>query len=247
MATLLVLGSKPDPVLPARSQYDDLACANASGASAARHGLMQPAFTVMSAILTSGNKAPNRLALAALAGLGTERLYLYPRPAKGEGSLQQALGAVKHIKTSPAYFRRKMKSLPYRFEQFINPGLDYYHALVRRLCDDDETVCELMARKQPSTGMIALALGLEDGQYDRCILSGFSFEITHAYADNPLIDDRGTARSKHADTDIAFLNCLARKSDRVVTTEAIVSQCSGVPLLDETAAHDGPQASTASR
>ena len=247
MATLLVLGSKPDPVLPAKSQYDDLACANASGASAAQHGLMEPAFTVMSAILTSGNKAPNRLALAALSGLRTEQLYFYPRPAKGDGPLQQALGAVKHIKTSPAYFRRKLRSLPYRFEQFINPGLEYYHDLVRRLCDDDEVVCELMARKQLSTGMIALALGLDDGRYERCILSGFSFEITHAYADNPLIDDRGTARSKHADTDIAFLSYLARNSDRVVTTEAVVSRCSGAPLLDVAAVRDDPLASAASQ
>ena len=31
MTTLLILGSKPDPALPPRSAYQDVACANASG------------------------------------------------------------------------------------------------------------------------------------------------------------------------------------------------------------------------
>ena len=83
MATLLILGSKPDPVLPPSDAFDALACANASGRSAARHGLPTPLFTVISAILTSGKQAPNRLALEALAGLHTGTLYFYPRPARG--------------------------------------------------------------------------------------------------------------------------------------------------------------------
>ena len=39
MKTLVILGSKPLPVLPARGDFDDLACANASGYSAASLGL----------------------------------------------------------------------------------------------------------------------------------------------------------------------------------------------------------------
>ena len=39
MTTLLVLGSKPDPVLPPREAFDAVACANASGHSARRYGL----------------------------------------------------------------------------------------------------------------------------------------------------------------------------------------------------------------
>jgi hypothetical protein len=54
MTTLLILGSKADPALPPRAAWDELACANASGFSAARHGLPTPAYTVMTAVLTSG-------------------------------------------------------------------------------------------------------------------------------------------------------------------------------------------------
>ena len=52
MTTLLILGAKPDPVLPPASAWDDLACANASGFSAAQRGLPDPVFTVITAMLT---------------------------------------------------------------------------------------------------------------------------------------------------------------------------------------------------
>ncbi len=236
MAGLLVLGSKPDPRLPPREAYDDLACANASGASAARCGLARPAYTVISAILTSDRKAPNRLALAALQGLETGSLYFYPRPAKGAGALGRALHRLKTTKMQPSNFRRRLDSLGYRYERFLDPGLDHYLDVVKQLCGQDPEVSASLARKSPSTGVIAVALGLWEERYDRVIVAGFSFEITHAYAENPLIAERGTAESKHADTDIAVLRCLARRFDSLYTTEPVVAEIAGLPLLPEATA-----------
>ena len=232
MTGLLVLGSKPDPALPPPSSYDALACANASGRSAARHGLPAPAFTVMSAVLTSGKKAPNDLALQALRGLRTETLYFYPRPGRSGDPLARAVHHLKTLRMQPWYFKRAVRRLGYRFERFVDPGWDHYHRLVLDLCDHDAGIRRQIERKQPSTGMIALALGLAEPRYRRFIVSGFSFEISHAYADNPLIAERGTATSKHAETDVALLRHLAHKFNNVYTTEPTVHARAGVPYLE---------------
>lgn len=78
MPALLVLGSKPDPIVPARGAFDALGCANASGRTGRTLGLVDPIFTVLSSVVASGKNASNRLALAALRGLYTERLFVYP-------------------------------------------------------------------------------------------------------------------------------------------------------------------------
>ena len=231
MATLLILGSKPDPVLPPNDGFDALACANASGRSAVRYGLPAPAFTVMSAILTSGKQAPNRLALEALAGLRTETLYFYPRPVRGRGRLARGFNALRSFRTSPLYFRSRLRALPYMFDRFENPGLARYHAMLAELCDHEPALVAQMRAKQPSSGMLALAVGLAWRDFARFILSGFSFEITHAYAENPLIAARGSASSKHADTDIALLRHLSNKFGNIYTTEPAVNRRAGVPLL----------------
>ena len=57
MNTLLILGSKPKPALPPPASYQEVACANGSGYSAALYGLPRPAFTVMTPILASGSEA----------------------------------------------------------------------------------------------------------------------------------------------------------------------------------------------
>jgi hypothetical protein len=124
-----------------------------------------------------------------------------------------------------------LRRIGYRFDDFIVRPREFYHGLVLGLCGDEPAIRAQIERKQPSTGMIALALGLEDGAFDRVVLSGFSFEITHAYAHNPLIDRLGTTRSKHADTDIAILRCLARRHASLYTTEPTVNERAGVPLL----------------
>ncbi len=231
MSTLLVLGSKPDPALPSRSEYDDLACANASGRSARQHGLPTPTYTVMSSILTSERQAANTLALKALAGLKTETLYLYPRPPYRGNLLKKAWHDLKFIKTKPFYFRRKLKSLKYEVDNFVAEPLQFYIDYVNTLCDYDVDLMDFVKRKLPSTGMVAIALGVGERGYERVIVSGFSFEITHAYAANPLIDQRGTTGSKHADTDVAFLRYLSDKYRSIYTTEKVVSERCGIPLL----------------
>jgi hypothetical protein len=233
MSTLLILGSKPEPVLPPRDSFDALACANASGRSAAGHELPTPLFTVISAIVTSDKQAPNRLALEALAGLSTQTLYFYPRPARGRGRLDRAFQSLRSFRTSALYFRRRMRSLPYRFERFANPGLERYHAMLAALCDQDLELVARMRAKQPSSGMLALAIGLGWYHFERHVLSGFSFEISHAYSDNPLIAERGSASSKHADTDIALLRHLSRRFGTIYTTEPTVHQRAGIPLLGD--------------
>lgn len=233
MVTLLVLGSKPDPVLPPRASFDAVACANASGRSAARYGLPTPVFTVMSAILTSGKQAPNRLALAALPGLRTGTLYFYPRPVRARTVPHRLFEQIRSFRVTPVYFKRKLRTLPYRFERFANPGLAYYQAMLADLCGSEPGLLRRMREKQPSSGMLAMALGIAEHGYDRCILSGFSFEITHAYADNPLIAERGSATSQHAETDLALLRHLSNKFGTIYTTEPVVSERAGVPLLAE--------------
>jgi hypothetical protein len=237
MKSLLVLGSKPDPVLPPRGSFGALACANASGRSSGRsalsHGLPQPLFTVISAIVTSGKQAPNRLALEALAGLGTGTLYFYPRPARGRGTLGRGLHALRSIRTSAIYFKSRLRARPYRFERFENPGLERYQAMLAELCDHDAELVAQMHAKQPSSGMLALAIGIAWHDFERYVLSGFSFEITHAYAANPLIAERGSAGSKHADTDIALLRHLSKKFQNIYTTEPAVNRRAGIPLLQD--------------
>jgi hypothetical protein len=78
---------------------------------------------------------------------------------------------------------------------------------------------------------MALAIGLADGRFDRFVMSGFSFEITHAYAHNPLIDEAGSTRSKHTETDIAILRCLAGRHAGIFTTEPTVHERAGLPFL----------------
>jgi hypothetical protein len=230
MTTLLVLGSKPGPMLPPPGSFDDVACANASGNSAARYGLDSPRFTVISAILTSESKPANLQALEAMRGLRTEVLYFYPRRPPGGDPLRRLVAHAKGYRNKAWYVRRTLRSYDSRWSEFRNPGLPYLAGLFRSLSDGDADIAALMARKQPSTGLLALALGIAFGGYSRYILTGFSFEITHAYAHNPLVGERG-AVSRHAETDTALLSYLARKLGTIYTTEPIVKQRTGVPLL----------------
>ena len=93
MPTLLVLGSKPEPVLPPAAEFDAVACANASGYSADRHGLPVPALTAISAVVTSGIGS-GKQSLEALHGLRTGALYRVPQFDK------------------PRKLRKKIKTLP---------------------------------------------------------------------------------------------------------------------------------------
>jgi hypothetical protein len=230
MTTLLILGSKADPALPPRAAYDEVACANASGFSAARHGLPTPAYTVMTAVLTSG-KAEDDHSLRALRGLETRTLYFLPRPERRGGRVKRLITHLKQWRLRPFHMRRCLHRLGYRYDALVVRSASYYHELVRSLCDDDPEIAELIQSKQPSTGMFTLAIGIADGGYDRFILSGFSFGLSHAYGENPLIRARGTTLSKHADTDVAILRYLSARRGGILTTEPTVHERAGVPRL----------------
>lgn len=230
MTTLLVLGSKPDPALPPASDFDDLACANASGYSAARHGLPRPAFTLISAILTSGIGS-GRQSLQALHGLETDGLYYFPRPSKRRKLLKRPLGLVQDFRTGPFYFRRRLRKASFTWRHFVLHDHAWYQGLVTRLCQGDEALQKQLGSKSPSTGIMTLVVGMSLGVYDRYILSGFSFELTHAYADNPEIGERGTKVSRHTPTDVRFLRHLSRTRGDIFTTEPVVHEHTGVPLL----------------
>jgi hypothetical protein len=228
MTTLLVLGSKPDPALPPRTAFDAVACANASGRSAADRGLPPPVLTALSALLTSG-QASGRHSLRALRGLRTEVLHLLPRHDRGGPLARRLLRRARHFRMEPAWARLRLRAAGYRWDRFETRPLAAYHELVLGLCGDDPALRARFARKHPSTGVFAVALGIADGRFDRVIVAGMSFELTHAYGPNPEIAERGTAASKHAETDAMVLERLARRG-RLYTTEPIVATRAGVPL-----------------
>jgi hypothetical protein len=237
MATLLILGAKPDPVLPPASAWDDLACANASGFSAAKYGLPDPAFTVITAMLTVGAEA-GRQSMQAMRGLHTGTLYfLYSTSRKT--SLRQThpikfLRALpRAARVTPAYFRWTMSRAGYRWDHFVAAEVDSYVSATRSWCHAEEELFEQAAGKRPSTGLTALLIGLSLNRYDRFILSGFSFELTHAYAKHPRIHQQGTRESRHLHTDIRFLQCLSASLGNLFTTEPIVNELTGVPLLEQ--------------
>jgi hypothetical protein len=238
MRTLLVLGSKPEPALPPKASFDDVACANASGHSAARCGLPDPIYTVMTSMLASGIGSGWQ-SLQALRGLKTGKVYFLKRRTERMAPIKRVFFFAKNIRgksilrMQPSYLKKELRSLRYRFDDFVALDEKYYDALVRNLCREDPSVLSQMERKRPSTGVIALALGLADYDYDRYVISGFSFELTHAYGHNPEIDERGTQVSAHAETDIMILRHLGQQKRSIHTTEQGVHQWTGIPLLPD--------------
>lgn len=230
MKTLLVLGSKPEPCLPPAGEFDALACANAAGYSADKYGLPVPVFTAMTAHLTSGIES-GKQSLQAIRGLRTGTVYLIPRHEKSNKLLKRIKRLPVALKTTPLFFRRGLRQAAFRFDHLVSHDLDYYFELIRRLCRDDAELMQLISAKKPSTGLMALVIGMSLGSWDRFILSGFSFELTHAYADNPEIRERGTVVSGHTDTDLVLLQRLAAVHGNIFTTETTVHEQAGIPLL----------------
>jgi len=230
MPTLLILGSKPDPALPPAASFDAVACANASGYSADRHGLPVPALTAISAVLTSGIGS-GKQSLEALRGLRTEALYVVPQFDKPRKLWKKIKTLPVAIKTSPVFFRFRLRQADYRWNRFISRDVAFFQALIGTLCRNDPEIMALVSEKKPSTGVITLLLGMSLGRYDRYIMSGFNFELTHAYADNPEIRQRGTTLSRHTPTDLQVLRRLARIHGTIYTTETAVNEQAGIPLL----------------
>jgi hypothetical protein len=241
MSAILVLGSKPDPALPPAAAFDRLACANGSGASAARLGLPEPTLTVMSAILTSGIES-GRQTLNALRGHATGELHFFPRPPKAARLSKQLAQPLVAWRTRPGYLKRRLAALDYRYQRFIDHGYGFYQDLLDRLCPNDNQVQRQIDRKQPSTGLMTILLALS--RSDQVIIAGFSFELTHAYDHNPEIDERGTKASRHADTDITILRCLRDRFPGLTTSEPVVAESTGIPLTAEPVQRSAPTPST---
>ena len=201
--TILVLGSKPDPVLPPPGSYAALACANASGFSARAHGLPPPLFTVVSAVLGSG-KASDRHSLAAMRGWwpGSSTSCRGPCPPASWRRLRFRL---RNWRLQAPWVRHLLRRHGFVFDRMEQRPTEAYDGLLLELAGGDAEVARLMAAKRPSTGMVALALGLTEAGFAHAILAGFDFSLSHAYGHNPLIDERGKDSSKHADTDVAIL------------------------------------------
>lgn len=234
MSRLLILGSKPDPVIPDASTYTEFACVNGSGFSAAKQGLGPPAFTVMTANLTSGTGSGAQ-SIQAISGLGTRKLYYLAKP----GADYRKRGLRRRIKYYRSLLRMRpqrlieaLEEVGYRHEEFIVYAFKDYYKLVLEVCRQDPAVCASVAKKQPSTGIYTLILGLASGRYERFILSGFSLEGSHAYLDKPG-ENALCEPSRHAQTDIAVLRALSRVyGDNLVTTEVKLSEQTGVPLME---------------
>ena len=226
MTTLLVLGAKPDPALPPAGGFGAVACANASGWSAGRAGLPKPAYTVMTAQLTDGSDA-GRLRLDSLAGLSTGDLVYYPRPHQG----WRALLKPRLRRMRAHVLKRELSARGYRWDRFVEHPNAWYLDRVRELCGDAPEVAAQIATKLPSSGMVAVAMGLIDGRWSRVVLAGFSFELTQAFGVDPEIARRGTAASAHRDTDVLILRRLVERGLPLATTEATVHAAAGVPML----------------
>jgi hypothetical protein len=236
MNTLLILGSKPEPVLPPPASYQEVACANGSGYSAARYHLPRPAFTVMTPIIACGIES-GRQSFQALTGLSTGTVYFLRRRNRGRRGFARLLHYIETFREKPVYrmqpfyLKRALRSISYHHDTLVALDSEEYDTIVERLCDWDAEVLSQLQRKRPSTGIIALALAIDRQKYQRYILSGFSFELTHPYALNPVIEKRGTAASSHASTDVMVIGYLAKKLGNVFTTEKTVHERAGVPFL----------------
>lgn len=227
--TLLVLGSKPDPALPEREAYDDVACTNGSGFSAAQHGLPVPEFTVMGAVL--GTTVSGGKTLKAIAGHRTGTLFFFPRTSRQGALWERAWLYCRDRRAQALYLRTRLKLLSYQYERFIHPLYEDYQALVHESCDFDPEIAALSERKHASCGITTLLVGLASPRYQRVIVSGYSFELTRAYGRNPAIDRNGTTVSRHAEIDMAVLRYLAAHHKDLFTSEPIVHERTGIPLL----------------
>ena len=145
---------------------------------------------------------------------------------------------------TPGHMQHRLARIGYRYDRLVARKASDYHALILELCGRDALIAALIRDKQPSTGLAALAVGLELGRWQRFVMAGFDFTLTHAYGENPLLSQRGDASSKHADTDIAILRCLARNRTDIFTTEGSIHDLTGLAWLPgaEQAARTGKDA-----
>lgn len=106
------------------------------------------------------------------------------------------------------------------------------HTLVHELCEREPAIVEQTRRRQPSTGLFAVALALAEGMADRGVMARFRFELTHPYGVNPEIEERGMTTSRHGETDLLVLSRIALARRDLWTTEPVAAHRTGVPLLE---------------
>jgi hypothetical protein len=234
MSTLLILGSKPNPVIPEVCRYADFACVNGSAFSAAANDLSLPAFTVMTANLTAGTGSGVQ-SIQAIADLETKKLYYLARsPADyRKRSLRRQIKYFLSLRRmKPERLLQALDKVGYRHDEFIIVQGEEYLSLVSIICEHDPDVVACLTKKQPSTGVYALLVGITSDLYDEFILSGFSLKRGHAYMDE-VIEGPSKEPSRHAETDIAVLRALSRiYGDKLVTTEVELSNQTGIPRLE---------------
>jgi hypothetical protein len=224
-STLLVLGSKPKPNIPRAGSYAAIACANGSGHSARVHGLAKPHFTVVSAMLGSGD-ASECHTLAAMRGLGSEALYFLPRrPPKKK----KPFG--RDWRMHPLWLRWLLWRAGYRYDRFVQHSSQWYETALIGLCGGDEGTVSQMRMKRASTGVIAVGLGLSLGPFTHVIMAGFDLTLEHAYGVNPRIEKREMVRSRHDATDVHVLTSLQQRLGTLWTTEPALHARTNIPLL----------------
>ena len=143
-ATILILGSKPQPCLPQPAAYSALACANASGFSARAHGLRAPLFTVVSAVLGSGN-ASDRHSLAALDGLEAGRVYFLPRPLP-KTFWRRLRYRLRNWRLQAPWVRHLLRRHGLRFQEFVQRPTGSYDGLLLRLAGNTPELAELVGK-----------------------------------------------------------------------------------------------------
>ena len=126
-----------------------------------------------------------------------------------------------------------------RFTAFERRPTGAYDGLLLQLAGGEAQVAELIARKRPSTGLVALALGLTEAGFSHAILAGFDFTLAHAYGHNPLIRAgyRGAIGLKTGYTDEAG-RCFVGVARRSGRTLGVVLLNSSNPLKHATALLD---------
>ncbi len=184
---------------------------------------------MISAVLGSGN-ASDRHSLAALQGLVAGRVYFLPRPLP-EDPMRRLRFRLRNWRLQAPWVRHLLRRHGLRFDQFVQRPTESYDGLLLGLAGNGPELVDLVRHKRPSTGLVALALGLAEFGFAHAILAGFDFTLSHAYGHNPLIDQRGSALSKHADTDVALLAAIQRERGCLWTSEPAVAERTGIPLL----------------
>ena len=202
-STILVLGSKPQPALPPPGAYAALACANASGFSARAHGLRPPLFTVVSAVLGSGN-ASDRHSLAAMHGLAAGRVYFLPRPLP-EGGWRRLRHRLRHWRLQAPWVRHLLRRHGLVFDRFEQRPTEAYDGLLLELAGGDREIAELIAAQAALDRAGRPGAGPDRGRLCPRHPGRVRLHAQPRLRPQPADRPARHALSKHADTDIAIL------------------------------------------